>query len=105
VQGKNKGFGNFFDFAYVCKGSNKTRKDCVMSTQNDNNGLYFIVGALVVIVALMGFLYLGNSDDGDVLNIEPAAGIEETVDETSSSFELNIDDEGVSGTTTQSTSE
>lgn len=76
-----------------------------MSTQESNNGLYFIVGALVVIVALMGFLFLGNSNDTDVLSIEPAAGVEKAVDETTSSFELNIDDEGVSGTTTQSTSE
>lgn len=75
-----------------------------MSTQESNNGLYFIVGALVVIVALMGFIFLGNND-GDVMQIEPAAGMEEAVDETSSTFELNIDDEGVSGTTTQSTPE
>ena len=72
-----------------------------MSNQNDNSGLYFIVGLIVAVVAVMGFIMLSNND-GEIQSIEPAAGIEETVDETSSSFELNVDDDGgVSGTTTQ----
>ena len=42
-----------------------------------NNGLYFIVGALVVAVAVMGYFYMDNGDTmGD---IEPAAGIERPV--------------------------
>lgn len=74
-----------------------------MSTQESNNGLYFIVGMLVIIVALMGFFYMGGPDNADMDNIEPAAGIEEGVDQTSSSFRVDIDDEGISGTTTQQT--
>lgn len=67
-------------------------------TEQNNTGLYFIVGILVAVVAVFGFIMF--ADDSAVTNIEPAAGYEESVDETSNSFDLNVDDEGVSGTTT-----
>lgn len=74
-----------------------------MSTEQDNSGLYFIVGILVAVVAVLGFVMFGGSDA--VQNIEPAAGIEKAVDETSSSFEINIDEDGVSGSSTTEQSE
>lgn len=74
-----------------------------MSTQQDNTGLYFIVGILVAVVAVFGFIMFAN--DGDVTTIEPAAGVERAVDQTTSSFELNVDDNGVSGTSTTTSEE
>lgn len=73
-----------------------------MSTQQtDNSGLYFIVGILVAVVAVFGFIMF--ADDGSMPDIEPAAGVERAVDETTSSFEINVDDDGISGSqTTQS---
>mgnify|MGYP003134254427 CR=1 FL=1 len=50
-----------------------------MTEQNrkGNGGLYFIVGALVLAVAVMGYFYM---DDTDTMgNIEPAAGVERPV--------------------------
>ena len=62
-----------------------------MATQENNNGLYFIVGALVVIVAVIGFLYVEN-DNTEITNIDPAAGIEETADNIEdSTTEFNVD--------------
>ena len=73
-----------------------------MTDQNNtgNGGLYFVVGALVVAVAIMGYFFVA-SDNTNVSNMEPAAGIERTVEETSSSFEVEMDEDGISGTTTQ----
>lgn len=45
-----------------------------------NGGLYFIVGALVLAVAIMGYFYMGSDDDG-MGNIEPAAGVERPVND------------------------
>lgn len=74
-----------------------------MATENNNNGgLYFIVGALLVTVVVLGFMFI-NTDDGEV-TIEPAAGIEQAADsvkESTSEIKLNIDGNGVSGSTTQ----
>ena len=73
-----------------------------MATEESNNGLYFIVGALVVIVAILGFVFLGADN---VPKIEPAAGMEQAADqveETTSKFEVNIEEDGVSASSTQS---
>ena len=77
----------------------------IMNTQESNNGLYFIVGMLVVIVALIGFFYMGGADTTNMENIEPAAGLEEGMDQSSSSFRVDIDENGVTGTTTQQSQE
>lgn len=70
------------------------------NTNDDNGGLYFIVGALVVAVAVMGFFLLGDTSNDD----NPIAVIERNVDETAdsaqestSNIDLNFDDDGVSG--------
>lgn len=69
---------------------------------NNNSGLYFIVGALFVAVLIMGFIFVGNDD---VTTLEPSAGVEEAADnveDTTSEFNLKIDEDGVSGSSTQS---
>lgn len=75
-----------------------------MATQESNNGLYFIVGALVVIVAVMGFMYM-NNDTNDLEIINPAAGIEETADnieESTTEFKVDIEEDGFSASSSQS---
>ena len=54
-----------------------------MTEQNNrgNGGLYFIVGALVLAVAVMGYFYM-DGNDGTMGDIEPAAGIERPVNPT-----------------------
>ena len=47
------------------------------NTNDGNGGLYFIVGALVVAVAVMGFFLLGESSNED----GPIAVIERNVDD------------------------
>jgi hypothetical protein len=76
-----------------------------MATDDDNNGLYFLVGGLVVL-AVIGFFVFSNGDD--VENISPAAGeatytgsAEPGTPDRSSSTELRVDDDGVSSTTTE----
>ena len=72
-----------------------------MATQENNNGLYFIVGALVVIVAVIGFLYVEN-DNTEITNIDPAAGIEETADnieDSTTEFNVDVEDDGFSAST------
>lgn len=73
-----------------------------MATNENNNGLYFIVGALIVAVLVMGFFMLGNNDNADN---NPVAVVERTIERTSDSvekeadgFELNVDNNGFSGT-------
>jgi hypothetical protein len=83
------------------------------TTEESNNGLYFIVGGLVVL-ALFGFLLLYNNEE--IPDIAPAAGYtttdttpdtsatpDTTPDETST--ELRIDRDGVSSTTTRTETE
>lgn len=73
-----------------------------MATQESNNGLYFIVGALVVLVAVLGFVYFGSSD---APNIEPAAGVEQAaqeVEKTTSEFKIDVEDDGFSASSSQS---
>ena len=67
--------------------------------QNNNNGLYFIVGALFVAVLVMGyFLVTPQTDDGSIMEIvaqtEPASG------EQSSEFNLDITEDGFRASTT-----
>jgi hypothetical protein len=51
-----------------------------MDNQNrkGNGGLYFIVGALVLAVAIMGYFYM-DGNDNNMGNLEPAAGVERPV--------------------------
>ena len=69
-----------------------------MANNENNNGLYFIVGALFVAVAVLGFFLMASqaTENGDVTEIittEPAGG------EESSEFNLNITEDGFSAET------
>lgn len=75
-----------------------------MADQDNNNAfLYFAVGALIVAVAAVGFLYVADrpGEDGSNLtiieNTEPAGG-DSAPEGTSSELNLNMDDEGFSAT-------
>ena len=64
----------------------------------DNNTLYFIVGGLVVVAFIFGFIYFNSrAGSDDVSNIAPAAGYTAPVDgnvdtDTDSRTEFNIFD-------------
>lgn len=62
----------------------------------DNNTLYFIVGGLVVVAFIFGFIYFNSrAGSDDVSKIAPAAGYTAPVDEktdTDSRTEFNIFD-------------
>ena len=68
-------------------------------SQKTNSGLYFIVGALFVAVLVLGVALLnpeimgGGEETIAAITTEPAAGSD------SSSFELNITDEGFEAST------
>lgn len=75
-----------------------------------NNGIYFTLGALIVAIAVLGFLFMGN--DNTISSLEPSAGYEApsttinnntdtTPDSTSREFDLRVDDDGVSGSTSR----
>ena len=74
-----------------------------MATQeNNNNSLYFVVGALVVMVAVLGYFFIADENAPD---IDPAAGVEqaaENIEETTSEFKVDIEEDGVSASTSQS---
>jgi hypothetical protein len=67
---------------------------------NNNNGLYFLTGGLLVAVLVLGGYFFLNPDEGSEVVRESNTVIEKTVDsdnsndEPDSSFELNVDDEG-----------
>ena len=68
--------------------------------QNNNNGLYFIVGELFVAVLVMGFfLITPDATDTNITEIvaqtEPASG-----DQSSSEFNPDITEDGFRATTT-----
>ena len=70
-----------------------------------NNGLYFIVGGLLV-VAVLGFLFVYNNEP-DFSELAPSAGdsapvVNQTSESTSTEF--RVDDDGVSSTTTRTNS-
>lgn len=68
-----------------------------MSEHNNTGFLYFAVGALFVAVLGFGYLYIQNeSADNGVAAIETSSG-----EESSSSFSLSIDDNGVSASTSK----
>lgn len=75
-----------------------------MTTQNENNGgLYFIVGALFVAVLAIGVMFFSQNDETNT--IEPAAGVEraaDQVEETTNEFKIELDEDGVSGSSSQS---
>ena len=60
----------------------------------DNNTLYFIVGGLVVVAFIFGFIYFNSRADSDGLtNIAPAAGYTAPADtDTDTRTEFNIFD-------------
>ncbi len=63
-------------------------------TKENNNGLYLIVGALIVAVLVMGYFMLQKDSD----NGNPIKVIERTVDGDGDGFEINLDENGLSGT-------
>jgi hypothetical protein len=71
-----------------------------MSNENNNNGLYFMVGGLLVAVMVIGALYLTQTNQGEQVIEESNTVVERTVEEpdvepsSGSSFEFNVDDEG-----------
>ena len=77
-----------------------------MATQTqDNSGLYFIVGALFVVVAIIGFLFLNDGsigmNDNDTTIIEKTEHtIEKAPEPAKSSLEMRVDEDGVSATST-----
>ncbi len=79
-----------------------------MIVQNeDNGGLYFIVGALVVAVAIIGFMYFNNAKVSNTLSPTVIERTEKTIEKTAepapstNSYELKIDDNGASATHTE----
>jgi hypothetical protein len=78
---------------------------------NNNNGLYFLVGGLLVAVIVMGALYFTNTDSGQEVVRETNTVVEKTVDEATdedrsgSSFELNVDEEGFSASSSNGENE
>ena len=83
-----------------------------MASNESNNGLYFIVGALVV-VAVVGFMMFANNND--LANITPSAGSnysasapaapEAAPEQTRTETELRVNENGVSSTTTRTDQE
>lgn len=65
-----------------------------MADNNDNGGLYFVVGALVVAVGLIGFLYM-NGSIGDRAPGAPSIAIHKTEvvpdDKAPVNFNVDID--------------
>lgn len=75
-----------------------------MSNSNDNNGLYFIVGGLLVAVLVIGGLYMTQPEEGENIIRESTTLVERTTqDESGSSFNLEVDDEGFSASSEEST--
>ena len=78
-----------------------------MATQSGDNGLYFIVGGLVVLAVIFGLLFYNNGLPG--MSSEPDSIIERTTNNTvveresepaSASAEVEVDESGASATTT-----
>lgn len=69
--------------------------------RENNNSLYFIVGALVVLVGILTFVFLSVNDTvpgADITSVAPAAGNDTAGDETR--VDLNFDNDGASGSIT-----
>lgn len=78
-----------------------------MSNNENNNGLYFMVGGLLVAVLVIGTIFLTGTDSGKQVVKETNTVVERSVDkatdnESGSSFELNVDDDGFSASTRNS---
>lgn len=69
------------------------------TTSESNNGLYFITGALLVLVLGMAVFYFAGTESGNEVVRDTTTVIErntDTNDEASgASFEFSIDDDGV----------
>lgn len=73
-----------------------------MATNESNNTLYFIVGGLVVLALIFGFIYFytGNPGDRTIAGTSPAAGTASTMERDETKTEININKDGVEGTIT-----
>lgn len=74
---------------------------------SNNNGLYFITGALVVAVMVMAGFYFYEDGQGQDVIKETNTVIEKTFngkdkEDTKSSYEFSVDDDGVSATSESS---
>ena len=76
-----------------------------MATDGSNNSLYFIVGGLVVVALVFGFIVWGPSRDTGTspAAIEPAAGTTTQTDESRVDFNFDDDVKSVTKTTTKKT--
>ena len=65
---------------------------------SSNNGLYFMMGGLLVAVLVIGGLYFAKTDQGEQIVRETHTFVENSTDsqDSGSSFELTVDDEGFS---------
>ena len=73
-----------------------------MATSESNNTLYFIVGGLVVLALIFGFIYFytGEPTGRTIAGTSPAAGTA-TLERDETKTEINInDDDGLSGSIT-----
>ncbi len=76
---------------------------------NDHGGLYFIVGALVVVALIAGVWFIQNDETGNPNTPSVIERTERTIERTttddntndSSSLEMRIDEDGASATTTR----
>lgn len=77
------------------------QKECIMATGESNNTLYFIVGGLVVLAVIFGFIYFytGAPTGRLIAGTSPAAGTS-TLEKDETKTEININDDGVRGSIT-----
>jgi len=75
-----------------------------MATSESNNTLYFIVGGLVVLALIFGFIYFytGEPTGRTIAGTSPAAGTTSTLEREETKTEINIggEDDGISGSIT-----
>jgi hypothetical protein len=78
------------------------QKEHIMATNESNNTLYFIVGGLVVLALVFGFIYFytGEPTGRTIAGTSPAAGMSSTLERDETKTEININDDGIKGSIT-----
>lgn len=72
-----------------------------MANTERNNNLYFIVGGLVVLAVIFGFIFWNADRNNELGELEPAAGTSTQMDQT----EVDLNDDGGTITHTDSTTQ
>ena len=70
-----------------------------MSNENNNNGLYFLVGGLLVAVLVIGGLYLTQTETGEKTIEKTTTVIDKTTqddNQSGSSFDFEVSEDGFS---------